>query len=373
MDSLVQYLTLALLLSGLATAVPSNERRAVTPVVASTTRYGVLDMQGLNRDSCTSTSWSNNALWVCRDTQPLSNGLPSLPLVPNTASYSSIPSATTPGDLVLTSPQGFGNAFFPLESDECPASGVCSDGSRWVGWPNTAPVVPFSSSTAVNSYAFIPRQHLSGLSVLADAGTTLYHLLWQGQANTMPTVSVAVSSFWSANQVGYGSTAALIHNGFAYLYGPTPSGKLAVARAALTGFLGDLTSKSVYEYYVNGAWTTTAPSNTDSTISLANTVTIQGQIYFSPKWQSFVWIGGDGFPNANFYISTAPNPEGPWSAHTLFFTGEGGNGSLPAYSAVAHPGLTDGTGNYIFITWTKTTASSTGDIYTQPLVRVNWQ
>ncbi|KAJ7616426.1 hypothetical protein FB45DRAFT_229049 [Roridomyces roridus] len=373
MDSLLHYATVALILSGSVVAVPSNERRAVTPVVASTTRYGILDMQGLNRDSCTSTAWYNNVLWVCRDTQPLVNGLPENVLVVNTASYSSIPSATTPANLVLTSPQGFGPTFFPLESDECPASGLCSDGTRWVGWPNTAPIVTFAFDNNVNSYAFIPRQHLSGLSVIADAGTTLYHALWQGQVNTMPSVSVAQSQFWSADQVGYGSTATVISNGFAYLYGPTPSGQLAVSKAALTGFLGDLTSKSIYQYYVNGAWTTTAPSKSDSTISLPNTSTVQGQIYFSTKWQSFVWIGGDGFPNANFYISTAPNPEGPWSAHTLFFQGEVGNGSLPAYSAVAHPGMTDGTGNYIFITWTKTTASSAGDIYTQPLVRVDWQ
>jgi hypothetical protein len=29
--------------------------------------------------------------------------------------------------------------------------------------------------------------------------------------------------------------------------------------------------------------------------------------------QSYVWIGGDSFPDANFLISTAPKAEGPWS------------------------------------------------------------
>jgi hypothetical protein len=37
----------------------------------------------------------------------------------------------------------------------------------------------------------------------------------------------------------------------AYLYGATPDRKLAVARAALTGFLGSLEDKGIYEYYVN--------------------------------------------------------------------------------------------------------------------------
>jgi hypothetical protein len=54
-------------------------------------------------------------------------------------------------------------------------------------------------------------------------------------------------------------------------------------------------------------------------------------VYWSPKWQvssqpdsyllfdflmftqSYVWIGGDSFPDANFFISTAPKAEGPWS------------------------------------------------------------
>jgi hypothetical protein len=37
-----------------------------------------------------------------------------------------------------------------------------------------------------------------------------------------------------------------------YLYGGTPGRKLAVARAARTGFLGSLEDHGLYEYYVNG-------------------------------------------------------------------------------------------------------------------------
>ncbi|KAI0036375.1 hypothetical protein K488DRAFT_41338 [Vararia minispora EC-137] len=367
---------LVALLLGSVHALATGIRRAVNPVVASTTSYGSLDNGGLNRDSCTSTAWSgNNVLWVCRDTQPLSpSGLPTLPVVVNTASYSTKPSATTPGTLHLTSPQGFGSPFYALESDECPTAGVCSDGTRWVGWPDTAPVVVFQGpGGAVNAYAFIARQHLSGLSLINTPSYTLYHV---GSATSdtsmIPSTSVDVSSFWGTTQIGYGSAASVVSGSYAYLYGATPSGNLAVARAALTGFLGALNSKSLYEYYVNGAWTTTTPSHTASGIALANTRSAQGTVYYSNKWASFVWIGGDGFPNANFYVSTAPAPEGPWTSPTLFYSGAVGTGSLPAYSAVAHPGLTDGTGNYIFLTWTRTTSSSGGDIYDQPLVRVNW-
>ncbi|KAJ7779731.1 hypothetical protein B0H16DRAFT_1830020 [Mycena metata] len=121
------------------------------------------------------------------------------------------------------------------------------------------------------------------------------------------------------------------------------------------------------------AWTSTAPVWTDTTIPLPNTSDVQGTIYWSPKWSSYVWISGDGFPNANFYISTASNPERPWTAAKLFYTGIVGVGSLPAYSAVAHPSLTDGTGDYIFIGWTRTIHNAQGNqVYDQPLVRVDW-
>ncbi|KAJ7450527.1 hypothetical protein FB451DRAFT_1052198 [Mycena latifolia] len=357
-------------------AEPWNVRRAVTPVVASTTSYGSLDNQGLNRDSCSSSRWGSSVLWVCRDTQPITNGQAGFPVIANTASFSGLPSnPSSPQPLVLSSPQGFGSLFYPLESDECPQFGACSDGTRWVGWPDTGPVVTFSGSNGVNAYAFIGKQHLSGLSRLNTPSYTLYHVISQGTGTTtIPNVSVDISSYWSTTQIGYGSAASVVNNGFAYLYGATPNGKLAVARAALTGFLGALEDRSIYEYYVNGVWTSTAPVSTDSTIPLANTNSAQGTIYWSPKWQSYVWIGGDGFPDANFLISTAPNPEGPWTASTQFFSGAVGTGSLPAYSAVAHPSLTDGTGNYIFITWTKTSLDSNGNtLYEQPLVRVDWE
>ncbi|KAJ6574533.1 hypothetical protein B0H19DRAFT_935355 [Mycena capillaripes] len=359
-----------------ATLLFSASVLAVTPVVASTTSYGSLSNSGLNRDSCSSSLWSNNVIWVCRDTQQITNGQPVLPIMANTASFSSMPNdRTNPQPLVLTSPQGFGSLYYPLEADECAPFGICSDGTRWVGWPDTGPVVTFrGTGGAVNAYAFITRSHLSGLSTVNTPSYTLYHVI-SNSAGPIPNSTVDISSFWSSTQIGYGSAASVVNNGFAYLYGATPNGRLAVARAAQTGFLGALEDKSLYQYYVNGAWTTTVPASNNAGIPLPNTSSAQGTVYWSPKWSSYVWIGGDGFPNANFYVSTAPNPEGPWTAPTHFYTGVVGIGSLPAYSAVAHPSLTDGTGNYIFISWTRTIANptGTGDVYDQPLVRVDWQ
>ncbi|KAJ7829727.1 hypothetical protein B0H13DRAFT_2115633 [Mycena leptocephala] len=310
--------------------------------------------------------WSNNVVIAYSIAGRHLEGV--LPVVANTASFSPLPNApSNPQPLVLSSPQGFGSLFYQLESDECPPYGACSDGTRWIGWPDTGPVVTFRGTNGtVNAYAFIGRKHLSGLTQVNTASYSLYHVVTRAWA--IPTTTMDISSFWSTSQIGYGSAASVVNNGFAYLYGATSNGKLALARAALT-------DKSIYSYYVNGAWTTTAPASNNAGIPLPNTSSAQGTIYWSPKWSSYVWIGGDGFPNADFWISTAPNPEGPWTVGTKFYSGAVGIGSLPAYSAVAHPSLTDGTGNYIFISWTRTieNAAGTGTVYDQPLVRVDWQ
>jgi hypothetical protein len=58
---LLQY-SAALLVCGTALATASDDRRVVKPVVASTTNYGDLIDPGLNRDSCTSTLWSNSVV-----------------------------------------------------------------------------------------------------------------------------------------------------------------------------------------------------------------------------------------------------------------------------------------------------------------------
>ncbi|KAJ7240787.1 hypothetical protein C8J57DRAFT_1245220 [Mycena rebaudengoi] len=369
---LLRLSSAALILSNTALGLHLNvSRRAVTPAVASATSYGSLLDKGLNRDSCTSTLWSNNVLWTCRDTQEItSSGQVGLGVFANTAAFSGMPSAKSNAQRLVLAPQPLGKLFYPLESDECPQYGLCSDNSRWVGWPDTGPVVTFrGSSGQVNAYSFIQKKHLSGLSQLNRASTSLYHVISQ-TAGPLPATSVVGSSFWTSSQIGYGSAASVVTDNFVYLYGATSSGKLALARADHTGFLGSLEDHSIYEYYVNGAWTRTIPASDNAEIIIPNTSSAQGTIYFSPKWQSFVWMGGDGFPNARFLISTAPKPWGPWTAAKLFYTGAVGTGALPAYSAVAHPALTDGTA----ITSSSLLQNAQGqDVYDQPLVRVDWQ
>ena len=301
----LRLLSLAALLAGSAQAA-SYRRQNVNPVVASVTVYPSLDMQGLNRDSCVSVAWEPNQpvsgpilpvlscyltpctqLWVCRDTQQLeSNGQPGIGVIANTASYSGMPSdKSDPQTLVLSSPQGFGSLFYQLEADECPEFGLCSDNTRWVGWPNTGPVVTFDFDGAVSAYQVLGRVHLNGLTQINDPDFSLYHVTSQTEdPNTIPATNMDISGFWTSDQVGYGNDASVVANGYAYLYGATPSNGLGIARCALTGFLGTLENRTLYEYYVNGQWQTAIPGKNDSGVTLENTRSAQGTVYFSNKW-----------------------------------------------------------------------------------------
>jgi hypothetical protein len=82
-----------------------------------------------------------------------------------------------------------------------------------VGWPDTGPVVTFRGTGVANGYAFIARQHLSGLAVVNTPSYSLYHVISQS-AGPIPSVSLLVSSFWSSTQIGYGSAASVVNNGF---------------------------------------------------------------------------------------------------------------------------------------------------------------
>ena len=193
-------------------------------------------------------------------------------------------------------------------------------------------------------WAFIVDQHLSGLSVVGEPSCDLYSITADG--DNLPIAQEVKAGFWTEDEVGYGSANTVVSGEYAYLYGTTSTG-LALARVKTDA---DFTDRSSYEFYVNGAWTSTTPTKDDSTITLAQTSTAQGTIYYSDRWSSFVWLGGSIFPGATAYLATAPAPEGPWTTTSTVFEGEGGtNADIPAYSVVAHPALTGGTGDYIFI------------------------
>jgi hypothetical protein len=221
------------LLVGPSSASPSAiVQRSVRPVVKGSANYGFLNDQGLSRDSCVSTAWKGNAvsalhltcsvpslltcpcyqLWTCRDTEVYgpNETVQSPPIFANTASFSLVPSATTPAVLDLAFPQGFG-VFYPFAPDECSSSGSCDDHTRWVGWPDTAPVVTGNGS----GWAFIGRLHLDVLTDLNNASYSLYSV---GQAVVngvaAPVATLHTEYFWSDTEVGYGEAASVVRNGY---------------------------------------------------------------------------------------------------------------------------------------------------------------
>jgi hypothetical protein len=181
--------------------------------------------------------------------------------------------------LNLTSPQGFNGVYYPFASDECPDNfGVCPDGnSRYVGWPDTGPVVTFSYNGSIGAWAFIDNQHFNTthnkMVALNNESINLYQVDYQPSSNgAIPVTSLFAESFWSTAEIGYGKATSVVRDGYvsnlftskqelhslryphqAYLYGATNAGQLAVTRVSLSGPLGTLGDKSLYEYYVNGS------------------------------------------------------------------------------------------------------------------------
>jgi hypothetical protein len=156
-----------------------------------------------------------------------------------------------------------------------------------------------------------------------------------------------------------------------YLYGQA-NGTVSLAKVSADA-VEDLAQ---YEYYVNGAWTKSKPSIGQDGIAIANASGGgQGTYYYSQPWRSYVWIGGPPTPGADFYITTAPKPEGPWIEPFQLYTGVNGDYFLGAYSLQANPSLTNNPmNNSIFLTYTKNDLDQQNvNVYTTPLVYVEWE
>jgi hypothetical protein len=118
--------------------------------------------------------------------------------------------------LNLMSPQGFGPIFYPFGPDECPSNyGACTDGTRWVGWPDAPPLVTFAYGGAVSAWAFVTHQHLQGLTTLGAASYNLYQVTTQvGSDGAIPVASLNTESFWSTTQIAYGEATGVVRNNY---------------------------------------------------------------------------------------------------------------------------------------------------------------
>lgn len=222
------------------------------------------------------------------------------------------------------------------------------------------------------------QEHISGLNLLTpQPAHVLYRINWSSSSpkTALPTVTVVNPHFWKSGEIGYGRYGSVIRNGYAYLYAQLPNNNgTALARVPTSS----IENRSAYQYYVNSTWVSTTPKITSPNIVIPNAGTgWQGTFYWSTAFSCYIWIGQQaGSPSANFWITTALNPEGPWATPTLLWSGPNGDGWVGAYSLQAHPALLPSltaTEKAIYLSYTQQWAPQTLDTYVTPLVYLEFQ
>ncbi|EIW80655.1 hypothetical protein CONPUDRAFT_16453, partial [Coniophora puteana RWD-64-598 SS2] len=308
---------------------------------------GVVNDPTLNRDSCGSALIGGRVLWTCRDTQTVdSSGVNALPIISTTASWTDLNAQGQPSlsgnTYSMYGSNNLQSTFYPLQADECNGNtaGSCSDNTRYAIWPDSSPLVTDTAADGtVTAYTWIRNDHIKAdLSDLTpDCVSSLYKVVYSTSAghDALPTVTLVNENFWTASeQLPYGAYGGFVADGTAYLYGKGSSGTVGLAKVPV----GSIENKSAYQFYVNGGWTSMAPSLGASGVNIPNvSAGGQGTYYYSPPWNSYVWIGQPGLSvSADFFITTSPNPEGPWTQPTKFYSGANGNATLGAYTLQAH-------------------------------------
>ncbi|KAF2174063.1 hypothetical protein M409DRAFT_16337 [Zasmidium cellare ATCC 36951] len=382
-----------------AYASPLSPRAAVTPKFKSATYLGNVTDPALDRDSCGSVRIGTRAFWTCRDTMVYNTqtGQDQLPIIVSTAGWTDAvantggPAIKKTGGTVGAASNGkgpilqmYGNnvnslkEYFPIASDNCNTNhGFCSDGSRWAIWPDSPPLVTASSSSSITAYNWIPRAHIQGLTLLNPSQAySLYRTTYTSTSNknTLPTATLVATEFWKAGEIGFGDYGGVVKNGYAYLYGQNFNHNGTFIARVPTG---SVEKRSAYQYYnaSTSTWSSTLPSINDTTAVIPNAgAGGQGTFYYSNYYKSYIWLGQAALePVANFYISTAPAPEGPWILPYKLWQGQNGNGFVGAYSLQANPALlpsTDASENAIYLTYTQ--PWTTGP-YVTPLVYLTLQ
>ncbi|KAM0248247.1 hypothetical protein ACHAQJ_009536 [Trichoderma viride] len=364
------------------------------PQAKSATRLANVTDPDVSRDSCGSVKMGSRTFWTCRDTAIripdtdqygyvftntvgwTDNGSDGAPAI-QAGGPVGAGSDGTNDILLMKGPRPSLPTFYPLGSNMCPSSGVCDDGAtRWTSWPDSPPMVAETARDGtVTAYTWISNNHIasSGFQDLTtQPSVTLHKMTYKPNSdpNVVPAVTTVDNSFWEDNEIAYGTYGNVVKGGYAYLYGLLYPGGVALARVPVDS----IEDKSQYEYYVHSRWTSTMPAINDPAAAIPNAGTTgQGTFYYSNRAQSYVWIGQSS-PSiwADFYITTAPSPEGPWISPYLLYSGPNGDGDLPSYSLQAHPHMLREYDNGIYLTWTQYFKPSTYAAYVTPLVYVSF-
>ncbi|KAF2216856.1 hypothetical protein CERZMDRAFT_92929 [Cercospora zeae-maydis SCOH1-5] len=385
----------------------------------------------LTRDSCASSRIGDRVLWTCRDTQgyDAQSGKPiTLPIMTNSAAWTNL--SASGGPLLAPGPVGAGSngsnpilhmygghpltmpMYYPLQDTQCPDSGACEDGTRYVVWPDQPPLITQRGSDGSTvGYTWIPNQQLRGIN---NGITTnpLYHLYKEIYApsadpNALPKVGIISTSFYGDNAIGYGRYGSLVHEDVAYLYGQTAERETVLARVSPDR----VEDRTAYEYFQASTrtWTNSSPvfnvstitssptntsNSTNSTIAEAKTLQStyvlpnaglggQGTFYYSSYFSRFIWIGqslGLDGGSATFYITASPSPEGPWAEPQTLFAGQNGDHDIVGgYTLQAHPALLPSGPHVasekgIYLSWTQQWRESTvGSGYITPLVYLEFE
>lgn len=379
------------LASGLcANASTTPNKRAVDPIVKGTPQVlGLVTDPRVNRDSCGSVRFQDRDLWTCRDTQVNDeNGLPLLQITSSSASWTNFWPDGSPyvepfldGTLGLLMNGDHEGTYFPLQDGQCNdnSAGTCGDNTRYAIWPDSPPMVASGADGgAMVAYTWIANLRIRPdfSTDIPDPSVSLFRTTYDAatiEKTALPTVDLVDGGFWAQDQIAYGTYGNVVKDGVAYLYGKTSTGVVAVAMVPVDG----IEDKSRYQYWVNGVWSLFPPLKDDSTANIVNAgAGGQGTFYYSDIWQSYVWIGQAAVSiSADFFITTAPDPTGPWEEAEMFFSGENGSAKLSAYSLQAHPDMVPLFQNRIYLTYTKVDRlfGSEFDIYSTPLIMVEWE
>lgn len=369
----LMILSSLVLLSG--TSAACAIKRMVRPTVSGTPQVvGVASSPIWNRDSCTSTFVSGRELWTCRDSQDSEGSFLS-----STASWTDFNADGTPAisnqTLLMYGTNPTSHAYFEVQANECgpSVSGDCSDGNRYIIWPNSRPLPVERGNGTVSLYTWIGNVLVNSdwTPLNGNPSCSLYRADYTPDMpeHTMPPAVLVDEEFWPVNSIQYGNYGFVINNNMAYLYGLL-SEKSGIALAMVP--VDSIEDKSAYQYYTGSGWSSTAPDMNDTGAAVTNAGTTgQGTYYFSEYFSSYIWIGSPYIGgNANFQLATAPAPEGPWIEPYTIYSGEQGTAKLGAYGEQAHPGLSMdfGNGNDIYLTYTMVDS-----VYITPIIHVIWE